>query len=129
MFIMLGYDGETIADLEETVEHLKQSNPDVFLTTIAYPIKGTPYYNEVQDRIIPLKAWDHGSDRDFTVAARHSRKFYSYATRWMVGEVALAQQLANGKRDPVKLAKSFANAKLGKLGMTLTQNEKELGNV
>jgi len=125
MFIMLGYDGETMADLEETVEHLKQSNPDVFLTTVAYPIKGTPYYNEVQDRVIPLKGWDDGSDRDFTVAGRYSRKFYSYATRWMVGEVGLSQQLAKGKRDPIRFVKSFANAKLGRLGMVLTQNEKE----
>lgn len=127
MFIMLGYEGETIADLEETVEHLKQSNPDVFLTTVAYPIKGTPYYNEVQDRVIPLKTWDEGSDRDFTVAGRHSRKFYSHATRWMVGEVGVHQQLANGKRDPIQLVKSFANAKLGRLGMVLTKNELEGG--
>ena len=44
MFIMLGYEGETVEDLEATVEHLKIANPDVFLTTVAYPIKGTPYY-------------------------------------------------------------------------------------
>ncbi len=127
MFIMLGYDGETMADLEETVHHLKQSNPDTFLTTIAYPIKGTPYYNEVQDRVIPLKAWDEGSDRDFTVAGRYSRKFYRHATRWMVGEVDLNRQLANGEKNPVKLAKSFVNAKLGRLGMAITQTEKEAG--
>ncbi|GAB4581775.1 MAG: radical SAM protein [Anaerolineales bacterium] len=128
MFIMLGYEGETMADLEETVHHLKQSNPDTFLTTVAYPIKGTPYYNEVQDRVIPLKAWNEGSDRDFTVAGRYSRKFYRYATRWMVGEVALAQQLANNKRNPIQLAKSFVNAKLGRLGMEFTKNQREEGN-
>ncbi|NUM48390.1 MAG: B12-binding domain-containing radical SAM protein [Anaerolineales bacterium] len=127
MFIMLGYDGETMADLEETVHHLKQSNPDTFLTTIAYPIKGTPYYNEVQDRVIPLKAWDEGSDRDFTVAGRYSRKFYSHATRWMVGEVDLNRQLANSEKNPIELAKSFVNAKLGRLGMALTKGERENG--
>ena len=41
MFIMLGYDGEEVADLEQTVDHLKKAAPDVFLTTVAYPIKGT----------------------------------------------------------------------------------------
>jgi radical SAM superfamily enzyme YgiQ (UPF0313 family) len=127
MFIMLGYDGETMTDLEETVEHLKQANPDVFLTTIAYPIKGTPYYNEVQDRVIPLKAWGAGSDRDFTVAGRYSRKFYSFATRWMVGEVSLARQVSSEKPDPVKLVKSFANAKLGRMGMLLSRGEREGG--
>ena len=125
MFIMLGYEGESVADLEETIAHLKESNPDLFLTTIAYPIKGTPYYNEVQDRVIPLKAWDEGSDRDFTVSGRYSRKFYRHATRWMVGEVNLARQLSSGKRAPIQWAKSFANAKLGRLGMIMTQNERE----
>ena len=33
MFIMLGYDGEEVSDIEATVDHLKKANPDVFLTT------------------------------------------------------------------------------------------------
>jgi len=32
---------EEIADIEATVDHLKKASPDVFLTTVAYPIKGT----------------------------------------------------------------------------------------
>ena len=40
MFIMLGYEGEEMEDLEETVDHLKRSDPDMYLTTLAYPIKG-----------------------------------------------------------------------------------------
>ena len=52
MFIMLGYDGEERADLEATVEHLKEAGPDTFLTTVAYPIKGTPYYTAVADRVV-----------------------------------------------------------------------------
>ncbi|HEU5424122.1 MAG TPA: radical SAM protein, partial [Nitrolancea sp.] len=92
MFIMLGYDGEERVDLEETVDLLKRSNPNQFLTTVAYPIKNTPYYNTVQDKVIPLAPWDTGSDRDFTVAGRHSRRYYDLATRWMVNEVALHQE-------------------------------------
>ena len=89
MFIMLGYEGEESSDLEETVAQLKRADPDVFLTTVAYPIKGTPYAETVADRVVPLKAWDEGSDRDLTVLGRHSGRFYSFATRWMVNEVAL----------------------------------------
>jgi radical SAM superfamily enzyme YgiQ (UPF0313 family) len=43
-FIMLGYPGETEADIEEPIDHLKQSNPDYFTITLAYPIKGTEFY-------------------------------------------------------------------------------------
>src|SRR5688572_6029636 len=35
MFIMLGYDGERMEDLRATVDHLKHTAPDVFLTTVS----------------------------------------------------------------------------------------------
>ena len=40
------------------MDHLKECDPDLFLTTVAYPIKGTPYYHEVESRIV----------RDFSLA-------------------------------------------------------------
>lgn len=122
MFIMLGYEGEEIRDLEETVEHLKISNPDLFLTTVAYPIKGTPYYSEVESRVVSSKAWHERSDRDLTVAGRRSRRFYSYATRWMVSEVALHQAKSNGAA-PLKRLKMAVNARVGRIGMELTKHE------
>src|SRR5215471_6491903 len=123
MFIMLGYDGEEETDLEATVEHLKAAGPNTFLTTVAYPIKGTPYYQSVADKIIARRAWEEGSDRDYTVAGRHSPRYYDYATRWMVNEVALHRH--SKTRSYPRMAKSFVNAKLGRLGMLLTQGEVE----
>jgi radical SAM superfamily enzyme YgiQ (UPF0313 family) len=125
MFIMLGYDGETIADLEATVKHLKIANPDLFLTTVAYPIKGTHYYAEVESRILTGTSWAERSDRDLTVAGRYSRRFYSFATRWMVNEVALNRARVKGGVPLKRRLKLLANAKLGRLGMTLTQGQSE----
>ena len=125
MFIMLGYEGEAREDLEATVEHLKQAGPNTFLTTVAYPIKGTPYYASVADRVIARRAWDQGSDRDYTVAGRHSPRYYDFATRWMVNEVALHRQQHSPSRSYPRLAKSFVNAKIGRLGMLLTEREVE----
>jgi anaerobic magnesium-protoporphyrin IX monomethyl ester cyclase len=126
MFIMLGYEQEGIRELEETVEHLKISNPDVFLTTVAYPIKGTPYYAEVESRVLADKAWHERSDRDLTVAGRYSRRFYDYATRWMVSEVALHRARTNGGMALKRKAKLWLNAKIGRIGMALTQGEREM---
>src|SRR3979411_3372597 len=92
MFIMLGYEGEERTDLEQTVEHLKLAGPDTFLTTVAYPIKGTPYYASVADRVVARRAWEEGSDRDYTVAGRHSPRHYDFAPRRMVNEGALPRQ-------------------------------------
>ena len=50
MFLMWGYDGEEISDVEATIDHVKQCRPDIFFTTVSYPIKGTPYFNKVADR-------------------------------------------------------------------------------
>lgn len=125
MFIMLGYEGESIRELDETVDHLKKSNPDIFLTTVAYPIKGTPYYHEVESRILSDKRWDERSDRDLTVAGRHSKRFYRYATRWMVCEVALNRARRNGGVSPIRKLRMLASAKVGRVGMLLTQRERE----
>ena len=125
MFIMLGYEGEEVQDLEATVNHLKKSNPDVFLTTVAYPIKGTPYYNEVESRVVDALPWGERTDRDLTVAGRHSKRFYSFATRWMVNEVNL-HKLTNTPRPKLrKVAKAYANARIGRLGMRITARELE----
>lgn len=91
MFLMWGYEGEELSDIEATVEHVKRSNPDIFFTTIAYPIKGTPYYTQVADRLVRLQPWGEGSDRDFRIKGRHSRRFYEHADRLLRDEVELAR--------------------------------------
>jgi radical SAM superfamily enzyme YgiQ (UPF0313 family) len=125
MFIMLGYEGEERADLEQTVEHLKAAGPNTFLTTVAYPIKGTPYYASVSDRVVSRSEWEHGSDRDYTVVGRHSPRYYRFATRWMVSEVALHRQRRTSARNYAHLARSFVNARVGRVGMLLTEREVE----
>jgi radical SAM superfamily enzyme YgiQ (UPF0313 family) len=125
MFIMLGYEGEELRDLQATVEHLKLAGPDTFLTTVAYPIKGTPYYASVADRVVSRRAWEIGSDRDYTVAGRHSGRYYRFATRWMVSEVALHRQRHSARRSYPRMARSFLSAQLGRVGMLLTAREVE----
>ncbi|MDX1994473.1 MAG: radical SAM protein [bacterium] len=125
MFIMLGYEGETMEDILETTEHLKISNPDIFLTTVAYPIKGTAFYSEVESRIVTNKAWHERSDRDLTVAGRYSRRFYSFATRYMVSQVALNRARKKGDLSLPRQLKLWASAQVGRLGMELTRGQRE----
>ena len=125
MFIMLGYEGEDRQDLQATVDHLKAAGPDTFLTTVAYPIKGTPYYTSVQDKVLARRAWESGSDRDYTIAGRHSPRYYQFATRWMVSEVALHRQRRSTPRSYRRMARTYISAKLGQMGMLLTAREVE----
>ena len=128
MFIMLGYDGEEVSDIAATVDHLKQSRPDVFLTTVAYPIKGTQYHELVADRVVSQMEWEARTDRDLQVTGRFSRRFYNHATRWMVNEVNLEKARYAGSGNYLRMGKLWLNAKRGRLGMWLTQNEREEGD-
>lgn len=89
MFLMWGYEGEDLSDIEATVEHVKKSDPELFFTTVAYPIKGTPYFSEVQTRIESLDSWNKNSDREFRIRGRHSREFYRFADKLLRTEVEL----------------------------------------
>lgn len=122
MFIMLGYDGEQIEDLQATVDHLKRTAPDVFLTTVSYPIKGTPYYNQVADRLAPQQ-WDEHTDRDLVVRGRPVKTYYDFARRWMTAEVAKDQHMKSGRY--ARAARSASSALVGRLGMAVTANWRE----
>jgi radical SAM superfamily enzyme YgiQ (UPF0313 family) len=99
MFLMWGYEGEDLEDIEATVEHVKRSNPDVFFTTVSYPIKGTPYFEDVSPRLVSLKSWAEGSDRDYRVRGRHSRRFYQYADQLLRSEVELDRLLKGSAKE------------------------------
>jgi anaerobic magnesium-protoporphyrin IX monomethyl ester cyclase len=105
MFLMWGYQGEDLSDIEATIQHVKRSDPDVFLTTVAYPIKGTPYYDSVEDSLVRLKKpWSQTSDREIAIGGRHSRRFYGYADQLLRDEVDLARKRRLGRDDPGNIA-------------------------
>ncbi len=100
MFLMWGYVGEDLDDIEATIEHVKRTDPDVFLTTVVYPIKGTPYFREVVPQLVSPKPWAQASTRDFLVRGRHSRSFYQRATELLKGEVELSRLVKNAQHAP-----------------------------
>jgi len=96
-FIMLGYPGETQEDIIETVNHLKQSNPDHFTITIAYPIKGTGLYAEVEDLQNKKLDWEESTDRDRDFERKYSRNYYENAVGYVTNEVRWFQSNNNLK--------------------------------
>jgi anaerobic magnesium-protoporphyrin IX monomethyl ester cyclase len=121
MFLMWGYEGETLEDIEATVDHVKKANPDIFFTTVAYPIKNTPYFLEVSDRVRLEKEWADATDRDYAIAGRHSRAYYKHADRWLRNEVAAFrleatdQNEARAKRFEAEQAKTALLAAAGEV--------------
>jgi radical SAM superfamily enzyme YgiQ (UPF0313 family) len=121
LFVMLGYPGEEMEDIDETIDHLKATNPDTYLTTVAYPIKGTTMYNEVRDRLLIGKDWATITDRNINFRGRHSSTFYYFATRHMVNEVTFFRLRNNGHGQLRSLLASYAKSRIARLGMHLTE--------
>jgi anaerobic magnesium-protoporphyrin IX monomethyl ester cyclase len=99
MFLMWGYEGEELEDIEATIEHVKRSDPDIFFTTIAYPIKGTSYYQRVSDALVQIKPWAETSDREIGVRGRRPARFYEFADRLLRDEVQLARMRRGGPQE------------------------------
>jgi anaerobic magnesium-protoporphyrin IX monomethyl ester cyclase len=102
-FIMLGYPGEEKQDIRETINHLKESDPDLYTITIAYPIKGTPLYDETESRFYGQLEWETNTDRDIDFKRTRTRKFYEYGIRWVFNEVNLYKELARSNSSLARL--------------------------
>lgn len=116
-FIMLGYPGETEQDIELTLKHLKTANPDLFTITIAYPIKGTGLYEDIEDRIIKQPDWFNSTDRDIDFVRTYPRSYYDYAVRWVVNSVNLHKLSLAGKALSLSGIKTVVKIALAKAGM------------
>ena len=122
MFFMLGYHGEELSDLEATIRHIKTCQPDVYCTTVAYPIKETAYYAEIADHVVAGADWGQSTDRDHTVRGRHSKAYYAQVDRWIRSEVA-AHRLAS--TNPIRALVKRRAAAAARAAMASVASEVE----
>jgi radical SAM superfamily enzyme YgiQ (UPF0313 family) len=116
-FIMLGYPGETEDDIEETIRHLKESNPEYFTITVAYPIKGTELFAEVEAAQTNNFNWDSNSDRDREFKRTYNRKYYDFAVRRVTNEVTYNKMILNNKYLSKRTLAFKTKSLAAKLGM------------
>ena len=102
-FIMLGYPGETEKNIQETIQYLKEAKPTHYTITVAYPIKGTSLYNEIEDKITERPNWESSTDRDIDFKRTYSRKYYNYAVSKVVNEVEFDRVISKTSLKALKL--------------------------
>jgi radical SAM superfamily enzyme YgiQ (UPF0313 family) len=115
-FIMLGYPGETEEDIKQTIHHLKTSNPDLFTITVAYPIKGTGLYEQVEALQTTSLDWNKSTDRDIDFKRDYPRKYYDYAVRRVINEVNYHKKTLNQEQfsfSALKLKLKYNAANVG----------------
>lgn len=91
-FIMLGYPGETEKNIDETIQYLKEAKPTHYTITVAYPIKGTSLFNEIEDVITVRPNWETSTDREIDFKRTYSKKYYKYAVSKVVNEVEFSRR-------------------------------------
>jgi len=59
LFVMLGYPGETHQEVKATINMLHDLDADQVLLSVAHPMKGTRFWEEVKDRLseAPVGGW------------------------------------------------------------------------
>jgi hypothetical protein len=112
-------------DIEATIQHVRTAQPDIFFTTVSYPIKGTPYYQQIQSKLVQLQPWGQSSDREIKIRGRHSRAYYAHADNLLRNEVQLARLNSVGTGDQSLLAELNTKISIARSGLLATQSEVE----
>jgi len=101
-FIMLGYPGETRADVEATIALLLEMAPESFSTTVAYPIRGTRLYSDVE-RDLVASAWRQSDDVQLMFKNGYPRLFYRWTVLRMRSALMLRRRLAGPDQAVLRL--------------------------
>src|SRR5262249_22628531 len=114
---LLGYPDETTADIRLTIDFLKETQPDVVGTSVAFPIKGTEFYERVEDRIIPNDNWSSRNQNKLLFKGKFPRLYYWFAARWLVKEVNVDKMWRMKKRPYTRIGIESAKAAVARLGV------------
>jgi radical SAM superfamily enzyme YgiQ (UPF0313 family) len=92
-WVMLGYPGEDKADIYRTRDLVAQTKPDILSISVAFPIRGTAFHDEVKDRISRRRPfWRRTGENRMVWQGRYPDPFYAFARRWLYKEAQLAKR-------------------------------------
>jgi anaerobic magnesium-protoporphyrin IX monomethyl ester cyclase len=75
-FLQFGYPGETRADVEKTLQLVRDCNPDDIGMSVSYPLPGTKFYERVKVELIDKQNWVDSSDLDMMYQGPFTTAFY-----------------------------------------------------
>jgi radical SAM superfamily enzyme YgiQ (UPF0313 family) len=61
-FLQFGYPGETWEDIQSTVELVRDTRPDDIGVSVAYPLPGTKFFQQVQAQLGTKTNWSDSED-------------------------------------------------------------------
>jgi anaerobic magnesium-protoporphyrin IX monomethyl ester cyclase len=84
LFIMFGYPGEELEDVRKTERMLAELQPETAGFSVAYPLKGTPFYETVKAQMAPQQhQWSTTNENRLLFKARFPNQYYNLTIRML----------------------------------------------
>jgi radical SAM superfamily enzyme YgiQ (UPF0313 family) len=100
-FLQLGYPGETWAELQETIELVRETRPDDIGISFSYPLPGTLFYERVRTQLGEKRNWTDSDDLCIMFKAAYTTDFYRAVRDALHAEV-------NSWRSPQALSRKLS---------------------
>jgi anaerobic magnesium-protoporphyrin IX monomethyl ester cyclase len=75
-FLQFGYPGETVDDIDLTIDMIHRCMPDDIGISVSYPLPGTPFHQRVRAQLGEKQNWVDSSDLAMMYRAPYSPEFY-----------------------------------------------------
>lgn len=75
-FLQFGYQGETWADIQKTVQLVHDTRPDDIGVSVSYPLPGTKFFERVQAQLGDKTNWSDSEDLSMMFQGAYTDEFY-----------------------------------------------------
>jgi anaerobic magnesium-protoporphyrin IX monomethyl ester cyclase len=75
-FLQFGYPGETLTDIEQTLQLVRDCSPDDIGISVSYPLPGTKFHTAVREQLGRQQNWIDSEDLAMLYHGNYSTAFY-----------------------------------------------------
>lgn len=112
-FLQYGYPGETLSDIDKTLEMVRTCRPDEIGISVSYPLPGTKFYEQVKQELQRKQNWVDSGDLDVMFRGTYPPDFYRALHRlthkkfriWQARDLATAAMMNPFSLDRTVLVK------------------------
>jgi anaerobic magnesium-protoporphyrin IX monomethyl ester cyclase len=98
LFIQLGYLGEELDDILATRDLIEQTDPDDIGVSVAYPLPGTVFYQQVKQQLGSKTHWQESDDLAMMFHGRYGSSFYRVVRDLLHDQVSLRRHARAGSQ-------------------------------
>lgn len=82
-FLQFGYLGETLEDIDATIQMVLDLMPDEVGISVSYPLPGTKFYENVKDQLKSKQNWSDSDDLDMMFHSTYNNAYYRQLHRYV----------------------------------------------